>query len=92
MSMNVSLTPELEKLVNDEIKNGDYKSANEVVREGLLLVRLRRQKLATLRREIQIGIDEIERGEYREYTSVEELFEDVEAAVAERKAQKTKKR
>lgn len=92
MSINVSLTPELEKLVKDEIKNGDYKSANEVVREGLLLVRLRRQKLAALRREIQIGIDEIERGEYREYTSVEDLFEDVEAAVAERKAQKTKKR
>ena len=92
MSMNVSLTPELEKLVNDEIKNGDYKSASEVVSEGLRLVRLRRQKLATLRREIQIGIDEIERGNYREYTSVEELFEDIEAAVAERKAQKTKKR
>lgn len=92
MSINVSLTPELEKLVNDEIKNGDYKSANEVVREGLLLVRRRRQKLAALRREIQIGVDEIERGEYREYTSVEKLFEDIEAAVVERKAEKTKKR
>ena len=92
MSMNVSLTPEMEKLVKDEIKNGDYKSANEVVQEGLRLVRLRRQKLAALRREIQIGIDEIERGEYREYTSAEELFEDIEAAVAERKAQKTKTR
>lgn len=47
--MNVSLTPELEKLVNDEIKNGDYKSANEVVREGQRLVRLRREKLAALK-------------------------------------------
>lgn len=92
MSLNVSLTPELEKLVNDEIKQGDYKSASEVVGEGIRLVRLRRQKLAALRQEIQIGIDAIERGEYREYTSVEDLFDDVEAAVAKRKAQKTKKR
>jgi antitoxin ParD1/3/4 len=90
--MNVSLTPELEKLVNDEIKNGDYKSANEVVREGLRLVRLRRQKLAALRREIQIGVDQIERGEYHEYTSVDELFDDIEAAVAKRTAQKPKAR
>ncbi|MEK6288552.1 MAG: type II toxin-antitoxin system ParD family antitoxin [Acidobacteriota bacterium] len=90
--MNVSLTPELEQLVNDEIKSGDYKSAKEVVREGLRLVRLRREKLAGLRREIQIGVDEIERGEYVEYTSVEELFEDIEAAVAKRIPKKPKPR
>ena len=92
MSMNVSLSPELEKLVKDEIKNGGYKSANEVVREGLRLMRLRRQKLAALRQEIQIGVDQIERGEYREYTSVDELFEDIEAAVAKRTAKKPKAR
>lgn len=90
--MNVALTPELEELVNDEVKSGQYKSANEVVREGLRLVRLRREKIAALRREIQIGVDEIERGEYHEYASVEELFEDVEAAVAKRSAKKRKPR
>ena len=51
--MNVSLTAELEKLVNDEIESGEYRSAKEVVREGLRLVRLRREKLAALRREVQ---------------------------------------
>jgi len=90
--MNVSLTPALEKLVNDEMKSGQYKSANEVVREGLRLVRLRRQKLAALRREIQIGIDEIERGEYFEYDSVDELFDDIEAAAAKRTTKKSKSR
>jgi len=88
--MNVSLTRDLEELVNEEIKSGQYKSASEVVREGLRLVRLRREKIAALRREIQIGVDEIERGEYVEYTSVEELFADVEAAVAKRAAKKRK--
>lgn len=79
--MNVSLTPELEQLVNDGMKSGEYKSASEVVREGLRLVRLRREKLAALRREIQIGVDEIERGEYVEYASVDELFSDIQAEV-----------
>jgi antitoxin ParD1/3/4 len=92
MSMNVSLTPELEKLVNDEIKNGDYKSASEVVREGLRLVRLRRQKLAALRLEIQIGIDDIEQGRYHEYTSIDELFEDIEDAATRRSPRKSKAR
>jgi antitoxin ParD1/3/4 len=88
--MNVSLTPELERLVNDEIRDGNYKSANEVVSEGLRLVRLRRQKLAALRREIQIGIDQIERGEYLDYTSVDELFDDIQIEVTKRAAKKPK--
>lgn len=86
--MNVSLTPELEEFVNEQIKSGQYKSASEVVREGLRLVQLRGEKIAALRQEIQIGLDDIERGDYVEYTSVEELFEDIEAAVAKRAAKK----
>ena len=35
--MNVSLTPELENLVNEQVKSGLYNSASEVVREGLRL-------------------------------------------------------
>jgi antitoxin ParD1/3/4 len=61
--MNVSLTPELEKLVNEEVKSGRYKSASEVVREGLRLIRLREEKLKALRADIQEGIAELDRGE-----------------------------
>ncbi len=61
--MNVSLTPELEKLVTEEVKSGRYKSASEVVREGLRLVRLREAKLEALRRHLQEGVDELDRGE-----------------------------
>lgn len=92
MSMNVSLTPELEQLVNDEMKSGEYESASEVVREGLRLVRLRREKIAALRREIQIGVDEIEHGEYVEYASVDELFHDIQAEVAKRAPKKPRSR
>jgi antitoxin ParD1/3/4 len=61
--MNVSLTPELEKFVNDEVRSGRYKSASEVVREGLRLIRPREAKIKQLRRDIQEGIDELDRGE-----------------------------
>ena len=59
--MNISLTPELEKLVQDKVKSGMYHSASEVVREGLRLLEeqdlLRQVKLQKLRAEIQKGID-----------------------------------
>jgi antitoxin ParD1/3/4 len=61
--MNVSLTPELEKLVTEEVKSGRYKSASEVVREGLRLIRLREAKLEALRHHLQEGVDELDRGE-----------------------------
>ena len=39
--MNVSLTPQLEKFVNDKVKSGMYYSASEVIREGLRLLKER---------------------------------------------------
>lgn len=36
--MNVSLTPELEKFVNNKVESGRYNSASEVVREALRLL------------------------------------------------------
>ena len=39
--MNVSLTPELEKLVNEKVRGGLYQTASEVVREALRLLKQR---------------------------------------------------
>lgn len=65
--MNVSLTPELEGLIREKVESGMYQTASEVVREGLRLLRDRdedrQQRLEDLRREIQIGVDEADRGE-----------------------------
>jgi antitoxin ParD1/3/4 len=66
--MNVSLTPELEQYVNGKVQSGLYHSASEVVREGLRLLKekdeIHQKKLQELRREIQIGIDQAERGQF----------------------------
>ena len=64
--MNVSLTPELEKLVESKVKSGRYQSASEVIREGLRLLddqdHLRKAQIEEVRRKIQIGIDQLDQG------------------------------
>jgi antitoxin ParD1/3/4 len=68
--MNVSLTPELEQIVNFKVQSGLYNSASEVVREGIRLLQqrdeMRELKLEALRQEIQKGIDELEAGRFRD--------------------------
>jgi antitoxin ParD1/3/4 len=64
--MNVSLTPELEKLVQRKVKSGKYQTASEVVREGLRLLEERDEQREMLRRDIQIAVEELERGDFVE--------------------------
>jgi antitoxin ParD1/3/4 len=65
--MNVSLTPELERLVQEKVSSGLYNSASEVVREALRLLQerdeLRQVRLKELRREIAKGLEAADRGE-----------------------------
>lgn len=65
--MNVSLTPELERLVQEKVASGLYNSASEVVREALRILKerdeLRSLALEDLKREISAGLDELDRGE-----------------------------
>jgi antitoxin ParD1/3/4 len=64
-SMNVSLTPQLEALVNAKVKNGMYQTASEVIREGLRLLKERdEEKQKRLREDVLAGFDEIARGNY----------------------------
>ena len=64
--MNVSLTPELEQMIQEKVATGLYSSASEVVREALRLMRGRdedrQRKLEDLRREVAIGIADLEAG------------------------------
>lgn len=65
--MNVSLTPELEKLVADKVGTGRYNSASEVVREALRLLeeqdQLRAIRLEETRKKIAEGLAALDRGE-----------------------------
>jgi antitoxin ParD1/3/4 len=67
--MNVSLTPQLESFVRSKVESGRYGSSSEVVREGLRLLEERdallRDKLTTLRADIQAGLDDVDRGDVK---------------------------
>ena len=79
--MNIVLSPELENLVNEQVKSGLYDSPSEVVRDGLLLLKekaqLKQLRREELRREVQQGIDAMREGRFKSYSSAEELAEDV---------------
>lgn len=66
MAMNISLSPELEQKIYERVQSGRYASANEVISESLRLLEeqeeLRRIKYEALKREIDKGIDQLERG------------------------------
>ena len=68
--MNVSLSPTLERMVEEKVKTGFYNSSSEVIRAALRLLeeqdRLRRLKLENLRQEIALGIEQADRGDLLE--------------------------
>ena len=79
--MNVSLTPELETLVNEKVASGDYNSVSEVVRAALRLLKdqdeLRRIPREEVRREVMRGVEEIRNGKGVTYESADEIAEAV---------------
>lgn len=91
--MNVSLTPELEKLVQEKVASGLYQTASEVIREGLRLLKERDDRqTAALREAIQEGLTQLETGTYQEYTdaTLADLTQAVKARGRQRLAQRRK--
>lgn len=64
--MHISLTPVLEKMIQDKVDSGLYSSASEVIREALRLLYEREEyqqkRISELQREIQIGLNDAETG------------------------------
>jgi antitoxin ParD1/3/4 len=66
--MNANLGPVFENFVSELLKSGLYQSQSEIIREGLRLLKeredLKRLQLAELRKEIALGSQEADRGEF----------------------------
>lgn len=81
--MNVSLTEQLARFVQEHVASGHYASASEVVRESLRLLGQREAqdavKLERLRAAVQKGIEDLERGDYTELHSEEEVDDFINA-------------
>jgi antitoxin ParD1/3/4 len=66
-SLNVSLTPELDRFVQERVSTGRYQTASEVVREGLRLLEQHEQENDLVPHEIRAkivrGAAQADRGE-----------------------------
>jgi antitoxin ParD1/3/4 len=74
---NVVLTKHQEEVIETLVGTGRYQNASEVLRDGLRLVEQREAeeaaKIKSLREAARIGIAALERGEFREFKSIEDL-------------------
>jgi len=65
--MKIYLPSDLQEFVAEKVESGAYHSASEVISQALRLLKdwdaLRECRLEELRREIQIGLDQADRGE-----------------------------
>lgn len=74
---NVVLTERQEELIEVLVKSGRYQNASEVLRDGLRLVEQREAedagKLKALRAAARVGLGALDRGEFKEFRSIEDL-------------------
>jgi antitoxin ParD1/3/4 len=66
--MHVSLTEQLEKMVKAKVASGLYNNASEVIRESLRFMEaheawIYQMKMDKLKAEINIGLEQLDRGE-----------------------------
>lgn len=83
--MTIQLTEPMQAFVDDQVGSGAYASAEEVIQAGLRRFQLQAsedaRKLEQLMAEIQVGIDQIERGEFIEVTDIRAYLDEVMAEV-----------
>jgi len=92
-AMDITLAPELAKIVEQKVADGEYDSASDVVNQALLLwLEEQRAEEEELRREIAIGLEEAERGECKTYTaeSLAAWRDEIKARLRQRHAERAK--
>ena len=76
-SRNVAFTERQASMIDQLVKAGTYDNCSEVVHEALSLLEIvnsnRTAKLAVLRAAVQVGLHDLEAGNYRDFRTEEEL-------------------
>lgn len=92
--MTVTLPTEIEKIVTEKVSSGAYKSADEVVSNGVRLLEAKEKGTEALRREIMRGFNDIQEGRFLAFSSDAELenFSDDIIQQAKERRESSKKR
>lgn len=87
--MELSLTPDLQRFVDEKVKSGQFASAAEVITTALELMKdqdeMTPEDIEELRAELAVGLDQLERGECAEW-DVEEVKAHLREAAKAKKA------
>lgn len=86
--MELTVTPEIERLVEAKLASGAYASPDDVILAGLRLLethdRSWEERLEALRRDIAVGIDQADRGE-TEPLDMQEIQDEGRRLLAQRR-------
>jgi antitoxin ParD1/3/4 len=79
--MYITISSQHQERIRSKVESGLYDSPEQVISEALRLLDERDRYIAELRDKVKVAIEEIERGQYVEYTdeNLHELFEQIEA-------------
>ena len=90
-TVNISLTPELDRFLQGRVKSGRYQTTSEVVREALRLLERqeteRDEAFKQLKAKLKRGAGQAERGELLDGG---EVFEELRELIEERRRAKKK--
>lgn len=83
--MHISLTAELESRIKSKVESGLYNNASEVIREALRFMDIHEDwiqelKLARLREQLQVGVNQLERSEgiaIQSKEALNDVFQDI---------------
>lgn len=76
----IALPEDLAEFVDEEVASGKFRSQDEVVAEGLRLLRNRERRLDALRADLQCGIDQLDAGqgiEVHDAATHQQLFDEL---------------
>ncbi len=71
--MTITLPPEIEEMVNERVRSGEYPSADEVILTSLRLLRTQEKKLAELKHDLQSGLGDLQQGRFTTFSTDAEL-------------------
>jgi len=71
--MTLTLTDDLEELINAAIESGAFQTPDEVLRASLRLLEAQNQGRETLRREVMRAVDDIQQGRFHILETDEDL-------------------
>jgi antitoxin ParD1/3/4 len=70
--MTITLNPDLQAFLTEQVRLGKYETMEQAIADAVQRMKNREEKLQWLRCELQVGIDQLDRGEAADW-DVDEL-------------------